>query len=73
MHPYLIGELATTREREIERGALQTWEAGNLHRERPRSGARARLARRLRWWLAPGGACLGSGSGLPPILHPEIR
>jgi hypothetical protein len=73
MHPYLIGELARLREQEIERAALPAFEARNLDRERHPRGVPARLARRVRRWFAPGRACLGSGSGLPPTLQPEIR
>ncbi|MGD0834440.1 MAG: hypothetical protein ABSA40_08465 [Candidatus Dormibacteria bacterium] len=73
MHPYLIGELARLREQEIERAALPAFEARNLGGDRHRRGVPAWLARRVRWWFAPGGACLGSGSGLPPTLQPGIR
>jgi hypothetical protein len=73
MHPYVIGELARLREQEIERSALRACEARNLGVDLHRTGVRKRLARRLRGWFAPGGVCLGSDSGLPPILQPEIR
>jgi hypothetical protein len=73
MHPYVIGELARLREQEIERAARATFEARNLGGDRHRRGVLARLARRVRRWFAPSGACLGSGSGVPPILQPETR